>query len=192
MLMVGKEVPDFESDAYVDGKIKHIKLSDYRGKFVVLCFYPGDFTYVCPTELYSMASVYDELKDLGVEVLSCSTDSVHSHKVWHETSDLIKDVQFPMLADTTGEIAKKFEVYDEDHGVAVRGRFIINTDGILKAVEVLYPNVGRNVKELIRQIKAFIYVKKHPSEVTPAGWEPGKKTLEPSIELSGKVYTVWP
>ena len=192
MRMVGKEVPDFEADAYINGEIKRIKLSDYRGRFVVLCFYPGDFTYVCPTELYSMASVYEELKKLGVEVLSCSTDSVHSHKVWHETSDLIKDVQFPMLADTTAEIAKKFEVYDEDQGAAVRGRFIIDTDGILKAVEVLYPNVGRNVKELIRQIKAFLYVKEHIGEVAPAGWEPGKKTLEPSIELSGKVYTVWP
>ena len=193
MLMVGKEVPDFETDAFfpTDGGIDKIKLSDYRGKWVVLCFYPADFTFVCPTEINAMARAYDELKKMGVEVISMSTDTVFSHKVWHETSELIKPVKFAMGADPTGKVSRLYEVYDEESGTAVRGRFIIDPDGILRGVEVLYPNVGRNVKELIRQIKAFQYVREHPDQVAPAGWEPGKKTFAPDIKIAGKVYTVW-
>ena len=193
MLMVGKEVPDFETEAFFpeEGASDKIKLSDYRGKWVVLCFYPADFTFVCPTEINAMARAYDELKKMGVEVISMSTDSVFSHKVWHETSELIKPVKFTMGADPTGEVSKLYEVYDEESGTAVRGRFIIDPDGILKGVEVLYPNVGRNVKELIRQIKAFQYVREHPDQVAPAGWEPGKKTFKPEMKIAGKVYTVW-
>ena len=193
MLMVGKEVPDFTAQAYFleEKNVDTVKLSDYRGQWVVLCFYPADFTFVCPTEINSVARVYDELQKMNVEVLSVSTDTVFSHKVWHETSDLIKVVKFPMVADPKAELARKYEVYDEDEGVAVRGRFLIDPDGILRAVEVVYPNVGRNVKELIRQIKAFQYVREHPDEIAPAGWEPGKKTFKPGIEIAGEVYKVW-
>ncbi len=193
MLMVGKEVPDFEAQAYFPqgGSVEKIKLSDYRGQWVVLCFYPADFTFVCPTEINSVARVYDELQKLNVEVLAISTDTVFSHKVWHESSELIKPVKFPMVSDPKGAVARLYEVYDEEEGVAVRGRFLIDPDGILRAVEVVYPNVGRNVKELIRQIKAFQYVRKNPDEIAPAGWEPGKKTFKPGIEIAGKVYKVW-
>jgi len=191
--MVGKTVPDFEAQAYfpVEKTIEKIKLSDYKGGWVLLCFYPADFTFVCPTEINAVARVYDELQKLEVEVLAISTDTVFSHKVWHESSDLIKPVKFPMVSDSKGEISRLYEVYDEEEGIAVRGRFIIDPDGILRAVEVVYPNVGRNVKELIRQIKAFQYVRKNPSEITPAGWEPGKKTFKPGIDIAGKVYEIW-
>lgn len=193
MLMVGKTVPDFEAQAYfpVDKTIEKVKLSDYRGQWVLLCFYPADFTFVCPTEINAVAGVYEELQKLEVEVLAISTDTVFSHKVWHEESELIKPVKFPMVSDSKGEISRLYEVYDEDEGTAVRGRFIIDPDGILRAVEVVYPNVGRNVKELIRQIKAFQYVRKNPNEIAPAGWQPGRKTFKPSIDIAGKVYEVW-
>ncbi len=193
MLMVGKQVPDFEAQAYFpqDKTVEKIKLSDYQGQWVVLCFYPADFTFVCPTEINSIARVYSELQKLNVEVLAVSTDTVFSHKVWHESSELIKPVKFPMVSDPKGAVCRLYEVYDEDEGVAVRGRFLIDPDRILRAVEVVYPNVGRNVKELIRQVKAFQYVREHPDEIAPAGWEPGKKTFKPGIEIAGEVYKVW-
>ena len=193
MLMVGKEVPDFEAQAYfpVDKIVEKVKLSDYRGQWVILCFYPADFTFVCPTEINAVARVYGELQKLEVEVLAVSTDTVFSHKVWHEESDLIKPVKFPMVADPKGEVSRMYEVYDEEEGAAVRGRFLIDPDGILRAVEVVYPNVGRNVKELLRQVKAFRYVREHSDEIAPAGWEPGKKTFKPGIDMAGKVYKIW-
>jgi peroxiredoxin len=193
MLMVGKKVPDFEAQAYfpVEGTMEKVKLSDYEGQWTLLCFYPADFTFVCPTEINAVARVYSELQKLNVEVLAVSTDTVFSHKVWHENSDLIKPVKFPMLADPKGEVCRLYEVYDDGEGLAVRGRFLIDPDGILRAVEVVYPNVGRNVKELLRQIKAFQYVREHPDEIAPAGWEPGKKTFKPGFSIAGKVYQIW-
>lgn len=193
MVKVGQKAPDFSAKAYVDDEFKEVKLSDYEGKWRVLCFYPGDFTFVWPTELSAVAVKYGELQDLGVEVLSVSTNSHQVHKMWQE-AELSKmvdgGVPFPMLSDTSGKIGRLYGVYDEESGVDVRGRFLIDPDGVLQAMEVLTPPVGRNVEELIRQVKAFQHVR-DTGEATPSGWQPGKKTLKPGPDLVGKVWKEW-
>jgi len=195
MIRVGQKAPDFEASAYHKGKFKNVKLSDYDGQWRVVCFYPGDFTFVWPTELSAVAVKYDELKELDVEVLSVSTNSVHSHKIWDETelSKMVKGgIPYPMLSDSAGKIGKKYGVYDEESGVDVRGRFIIDPDGVLQAMEVLTPPVGRNVEELIRQLKAFQLVRETDgNQVTPSGWQPGKPTLSPGPDAVGKIYKQW-
>jgi alkyl hydroperoxide reductase subunit AhpC len=190
---VGQKAPDFEANAYVNGGFKKVKLSDYKDKWVVICFYPGDFTFVWPTELASVAARYKELQDMGVEVLSCSVDSQFTHKIWQEVelSKMVDGgVPFPMLSDTGGNIGTLYGVYDEDGGVNIRGRFLIDPDGILQAMEVLTPPVGRNVDELVRQVQAFQHVRK-TGEPTPSGWRPGKKSLKPGPDLVGKVWEAW-
>jgi peroxiredoxin (alkyl hydroperoxide reductase subunit C) len=190
---VGRPAPDFEASAYVNGGFKNVKLSDYKGKWVVLFFYPGDFTFVCPTELAALALKHKELKALGMQVLAMSVDSRFVHKAWQE-EELSKmvpgGVRFPMLTDPGGCIGKMYGVYDEDAGTDVRGRFLIDPDGIIQSIEVLSPSVGRNVMELMRQVRAFQHVRKS-GEVTPSGWQPGKRTLKPSAALAGKVAKVW-
>lgn len=190
---VGKPAPDFEAHAYIDGGFRPVKLSDYRGKWVVMCFYPGDFTFVCPTELAAIAARYDEMAELGVQVISFSTDSRFSHKIWNETelSKMIPGgLPFPMLTDPAGRIGQVYGVYDEEASVDNRGRFIIDPDGVVQAIEILTPSVGRNVDELIRQLQSFQHVRA-TGEVTPAGWKPGMPTLKPSPELAGKVWEQW-
>jgi alkyl hydroperoxide reductase subunit AhpC len=190
---VGKPAPDFEASAFIDGGFKNIRLSDYKEQWIVLCFYPGDFTFVWPTELAAVAAKHEELKSLGVQVLSVSTDSRFTHKIWQE-EELSKMVSggfpFPMLSDAGGRIGTVYGVYDEEAGVDIRGRFLIDPDGIIQAMEVLTPTVGRNVAELIRQVKAFQHVRE-TGEVTPSGWQPGKPTLKPGPNLAGKVWEVW-
>jgi alkyl hydroperoxide reductase subunit AhpC len=190
---VGKPAPDFEASAYVDGGFKNIKLSDYRGKWVVLCFYPGDFTFVWPTELTAVAAKHDELEKLGVQVLAMSTDSRFTHKIWQEEelSKMVEGgVRFPMLSDAGGRIGSVYGVYDEDAGVDIRGRFLIDPDGVIQSMEVMTPPVGRNVAELLRQVKAFQHVRE-TGEATPSGWQPGKPTLKPGPELVGRVWELW-
>lgn len=195
MIKVGKPAPDFSASGYHKGKFVNVNLSDYKGKWVLLCFYPGDFTFVWATEVSAVAEKYDELQDLDVEVLSVSVDSVFVHKVWNdnELSKMIdKDIPYPMLSDQDGSIGKKYGIYDEEAGVETRGRFIIDPDGNVQAYEVLTPPVGRNVSETIRQIKAFQLVRESEgSEATPSGWKPGKKTLKPGPDLVGNVWKEW-
>jgi peroxiredoxin (alkyl hydroperoxide reductase subunit C) len=191
---VGKPAPEFTTKGYVQGEIKTVKLADYRGKWVMLYFYPGDFTFVCPTELTAVALKYEEIKSLGAEVLAISVDSPFTHKVWQEgeLSKLIPGgLPYPMLSDPGGRIGEAYGVYDEEGGVDIRGRYLIDPDGVLQAMEVLAPAVGRNVAEMIRQIRACQYVRENQGEATPAGWEPGKKTLKPGEELVGKVCEIW-
>ena len=136
---------------------------------------------------------YDKLQELGVEVLSVSTDSVHSHKIWNDTelSKMVgNDIPFPMVSDQNGAIGRLYDVYDEASGINVRGRFLIDPEGIIQAAEILTPPVGRNPAELIRQIKAFQHHQK-TGEVMPSGWTEGKKTLKPSPELTGNVWKEW-
>jgi len=190
---VGKPAPDFETSAYANGDIIKLKLSSYKGKWVVLYFYPADFTFVCPTELTAVARRYEELKELEVEVLSISTDTPFTHKAWqdHELSQMIPGgLPYPMLSDPGGRIGTMYGVYDDDSGLNLRGRFLIDPDGIIQSAEILSAPVGRQVKEMIRQIKAFRLVRES-GEATPAGWEPGEKTLIPSTELIGKVCEIW-
>jgi len=192
-MLVTKQAPNFTGSAFYQGKYKKVSLEDYRGKWVVLCFYPGDFTYVWPTEISHIAVSYDKLQALGVEVLSVSTDSVHSHKIWNETelSKMIgNDVPFPMVSDQNGAIGKLYDVYDEASGTNVRGRFLIDPEGIIQAAEILTPPVGRNPAELVRQIKAYQHHQK-TGEVMPSGWTEGKKTLKPSPGLTGNVWKEW-
>lgn len=195
MIKVGKPAPLFHAPAYYEGKFTNISLEDYKGKWVLLCFYPGDFTFVWATEVSAVAEKYSELKELDVEVLSVSVDSTFVHKMWndHELSKMIgKDIPFPMLADQNGNIGKLYGIYDEDSGTETRGRFIIDPDGIVQGFEVLTPPVGRNVSESIRQIKAFQLVRATKgAEVTPSGWKPGKKTLKPGTDLVGNVWKEW-
>lgn len=195
MVKVGKPAPDFTASAYSAGNFFNISLSELKGKWVLLCFYPGDFTFVWATEISAVAEKYEEFKNLGVEVLSCSVDSIFVHKMWndHELSKMInRDIPFAMLSDQDGSIGKMYGIYDEDSGVETRGRFIIDPDGIIQGFEVLTPPVGRNVQESIRQIQAFQLVRASGgTEATPSGWRPGKQTLKPGPDLVGNVWKVW-
>ncbi len=187
MVRINAQAPDFTATAYQNDDTKKVSLSDYKGKWVVLFFYPKDFTYVCPTELGELADHYKELKDLNVEVLSVSTDTDVVHKAWHDTSETIKKIQFPMISDPTGRISKDYDVYIEDEGVADRGTFLIDPDGKIKAFEVHEDSIGRSAKELVRKIKAAQFVRNHKGQVCPASWEEGSKTLKPGLDLVGKI-----
>jgi NADH-dependent peroxiredoxin subunit C len=185
-------VPDFSIDAFDPAKNEftkvHLGAIMQQQKWLILFFYPADFTFVCPTELEDLALKHEELKLIGVEVVSVSTDTKHSHLAWHQAERLLKDVKFTMGADPTGKISKMFGVYDEATGLALRGTFLINPEGKLAASEVNYNDVGRNADELVRKVKANIYLATHPDEACPAKWKQGDKTLTPSAKLVGKVY----
>jgi peroxiredoxin (alkyl hydroperoxide reductase subunit C) len=185
--IINKEAPGFTTDAYINDEIEKISLEQYKGKWVVLFFYPADFTFVCPTELGSLADAYSELQKLDVEVLSVSTDTAFVHKAWHDTSETIKKIAFPMIADPTGKISKSYGVYIDTEGITYRGTFLIDPDGILKAFEIHDNSIGRSSVELIRKIKAAQFVKKYGDKVCPANWEPGKDTLKPALNLVGKI-----
>ncbi len=187
MVKIGHQIVDFELEAFQDEDIKKIKLSNYRGKWLVLIFYPADFTFVCPTELEEAADNYEEFKKLDAEVLSISTDTVFVHKAWHDQSPAIGKIKFPMVADPTGNLCREFGTYIEEEGLSLRGTFIIDPDGILKALEINDNSIGRSAKELLRKLQAAIYVKTHKGQVCPASWEPGKETLEPGLNLVGKI-----
>lgn len=187
MIEINKEAPKFVLEAFHDGKIKKINLEDYRGKWVVLFFYPADFTFVCPTELGELADNHKDFQELGAEILSISTDTVFAHKAWHDNSETIKKIKYPMLADPTGKVCRDYCTYIEEEGVSLRGTFLIDPDGILKAFEIHNNSLGRNVKELIRKIQAADFVHKNGDKVCPANWTPGKETLKPGIDLIGKI-----
>jgi alkyl hydroperoxide reductase subunit AhpC len=196
MIRVGQKALDFEAPAYYNGEFTSIKLSDYLGKWVALCFYPGDFTFVWATEISAVAEKNEEFEKLGAQVLSMSTDSMFVHKMWvdNELSKMTSSgtIPYPMMSDGGGKIGEVFGVYDENAGVDVRGRFLIDPDGIVQGFEVLTPPVGRNVSETLRQIQAFQVVRNSKgTEATPSGWRPGKDTLKPGPELVGKVWESW-
>ncbi len=184
---INSPAPVFEAKTFHGDKETKVKLTDYKGKWVVLFFYPADFTFICPTELGDMADHYSELQKLGVEVLSVSTDTVFVHKAWHDNSQTIKKIRFPMLADPTGTICKAYGTYIAHEGLSLRGTFIIDPDGILKSFEINDNSIGRSSAELIRKVKAAQFVKAHGGEVCPANWQPGSKTLKPGLDLVGKI-----
>src|SRR3989338_2737249 len=161
MIRINEEVPDFSAKAFHENKVKEIKLSNYKGKWVVVFFYPADFTFVCPTELEELAGKYEELKRMNVEVLSVSTDTEFVHKAWHDNSPAIKKVNYPMVADPTGKICKLFGTYIKEEGLSLRGTFIIDPDRKLKAFEIHDNSIGRSADELIRKIQAAQFVREH-------------------------------
>ena len=189
---VGLPVPPFALETYdpTEGAFGTVDLGALReqGKWTVLFFYPADFTFVCPTELADLASRHKELMDMGAEVISVSTDTKFTHMAWKLDERMLADVKFKMAADTTGEVSRFFDVYDDDTGLALRGTFIINPEGVLVSQEVNFYNVGRNGDELVRKMEANTYLKDHPAEACPAKWTPGAKTLTPGEKLVGKVY----
>ena len=187
MVKIGHKIPEFELSAYHNNDIKKIKFSEYKGKWLVLLFYPADFTFICPTELEDAANHYEEFQKAGAEVLSVSTDTVYAHKAWRDVSPAIKKIKFPMIADPTGNLCREFGTYMDEAGLSLRGSFIIDPDGVLKAYEIHDNSIGRSAKEILRKVQAAKFVRENKGEVCPASWEPGKKTLKPGLDLVGKI-----
>jgi len=187
MSQIGKQIVDFNVQSFVNNDFKAVSKADVLGKWSVFFFYPADFTFVCPTELEDLANKYEEFKSINTEVFSVSTDTHFVHKAWHDTSETIKKIKYPMLADPTGVLARGFDVMIEEIGLAERGTFIVNPEGEIVSYEVIAGNVGRNAEELLRKLKALQFVAANPSEVCPAKWEQGNETLKPSIDLVGKI-----
>lgn len=185
--LIGTELPDLELKIYHEDKEKKIKLSDYRGKWLALIFYPADFTFICPTELEEAAELYPKFKAEGAEVMSVSTDTVFVHKAWHDHSPAIKKISFPMIADPTAQLCRSLGTYIENEGLSLRASFIIDPDGIVKAYEVHHNDIGRSGAELLRKLQAAKFVREHGGEVCPAKWQPGDKTLTPGLDLVGKI-----
>jgi peroxiredoxin (alkyl hydroperoxide reductase subunit C) len=185
MSLIEKEISDFSVQAYHNNSFKPVTKGDILGKWSVFFFYPADFTFVCPTELEDLANIYDQFKAAGCEVYSVSCDTHFIHKAWHDVSKTIQKIQFPMLADPTGKLARDFEVMIESDGVAERGSFIVNPEGKIVAYEVINGNVGRNAAELFRRVQACQFVAEHGDQVCPAKWTPGAETLKPSLDLVG-------
>jgi peroxiredoxin (alkyl hydroperoxide reductase subunit C) len=187
MSLINTQVKPFKAQAYQNGKFISVSDADLKGKWSVVVFYPADFTFVCPTELGDLADHYAEFKKLGVEVYSVSTDTHFTHKAWHDASDTIKKIQYPMVADPTGAITRNFGVMIEEEGLALRGTFLINPEGQIKVCEIHDLGIGRDAKELLRKVQAAQHVAANPGEVCPASWKPGASTLKPSLQLVGKI-----
>jgi len=185
--LINTKIPDFKSQAYHEGNFKTVTQNDLKGKWSILFFYPADFTFVCPTELGDMAEKYPEFKKMGVEVYSVSTDTHFTHKAWHDTSETIKKIQYPMLADPTGHLSRAFGVHIEEEGLAYRGTFVIDPEGRIKIAEIHDNGIGRNADELLRKVQAAQFVAQHSGEVCPAKWKPGAATLKPGVNLVGKI-----
>ncbi len=185
--LIGQVLPDLSVEIYQNDKTPMVKLSDYRGKWLILFFYPADFTFVCPTELEEMAILYGEFQKLNAEIMSVSTDTVFVHKAWHDHSPAIKKITFPMAADPTGNLCRSLGTYIPNEGLSLRGTFIVDPEGVVKAMEIHDNSIGRSAKEVLRKLQAAIYVREHGGEVCPASWQPGDKTLTPGMDLVGKI-----
>ncbi len=187
MSLINTEVKPFKATAYHNGKFVPVSNEDLKGKWSVFVFYPADFTFVCPTELGDLADQYAAFKELGVEIYGVSTDTHFTHKAWHDTSETIAKVKYPLVADPTGTLTRNFDVMIEEEGLALRGTFVIDPQGKIKLCEIHDNGIGRDAKELLRKVQAAQYVASHPGEVCPAKWTPGAKTLAPSLDLVGKI-----
>ncbi|ATC93233.1 alkyl hydroperoxide reductase subunit C [Pseudoalteromonas tunicata] len=185
--LINTKLKTFKATAYHNGDFKALTEQDLLGKWSVVFFYPADFTFVCPTELGDLADNYAKFQELGVEIYSVSTDTHFAHKAWHDSSDTIGKVQFPMIGDPTGTITRNFGVMIEEDGLALRGTFVMNPEGEIKIVETHDLGIGRSATELLRKIQAAQYVASHDGEVCPAAWQPGEETLAPSLDLVGKI-----
>jgi peroxiredoxin (alkyl hydroperoxide reductase subunit C) len=187
MSLINTAVKPFKATAFQNGKFIEVTEQSLKGKWSVFVFYPADFTFVCPTELEDLADNYSKFKELGVEIYGISTDTHFAHKAWHDTSEAIKKVRYPLIGDPTATITRNFDVLIEEEGLALRGTFVINPDGHIKTAEIHDNGIGRDASELLRKVKAAQYVAKHPGEVCPAKWQEGAATLKPSLDLVGKI-----
>lgn len=187
MSFIGREISDFRVEAFVRGEFQTVTKEDILGKWNIFFFYPADFTFVCPTELEDLAEKYEDFQKAGCEIYSVSCDTHYVHKAWHDVSKTIKKIQYPMLADPTGALARDFDVMIEEKGLAERGSFIVNPEGKVVVYEVIAGNVGRNAEELFRRLLASQFVAEHGDEVCPAKWQPGAETLKPSLNLVGLI-----
>ena len=187
MSLINTTVAPFEATAYQNGEFIQVTEESLKGQWSALVFYPADFTFVCPTELEDLADNYAEFQRLGVEIYGVSTDTHFAHKAWHDTSDAIAKVNYPLIGDPTGKLTRNFGVMIEEQGLALRGTFLIDPDGIIKACEIHDNGIGRDADELLRKVKAAQYVAAHPGEVCPAKWREGETTLTPSLDLIGKI-----
>lgn len=185
--LINTEILPFNATAYHNGNFVEVSEATLKGKWSVVFFYPADFTFVCPTELGDLADNYAEFQKMGVEIYAVSTDTHFTHKAWHDTSDTIGKLQFPMVGDPTGAITRNFGVMIEAAGLAERGTFVMDPDGKIQVIEITAGGIGRNAEELLRKIKAAQYVRNHPGEVCPAKWKEGEETLAPSLDLVGKI-----
>ncbi|MBV61463.1 alkyl hydroperoxide reductase subunit C [Abyssibacter profundi] len=187
MSLINTQVQPFKATAFQAGEFIEVSEETFKGQWSAIVFYPADFTFVCPTELEDLADLYDEFKQIGVEIYGVSCDTHFAHKAWHDTSEAIGKVKYPLIGDPTGRLARAFQVMIEEEGIALRGTFLINPEGEIKLCEVHDNGIGRNASELLRKVKAAQYVASHPGEVCPAKWKEGEKTLTPSLDLVGKI-----
>ena len=187
MSLINTKVKPFKATAFHQGKFVDVSNETIKGKWSVFVFYPADFTFVCPTELEDLANTYAEFQKLGVEIYGVSTDTHFAHKAWHDTSEAIKKVTYPLVGDPTATLARNFEVLIEEEGLALRGSFVVSPEGLIKLYEIHDNGIGRDASELLRKVKAAQYVASHPGEVCPAKWTEGAKTLKPSLDLVGKI-----
>ena len=190
MSLINTQIQPFEANAYHNGEFIKVSDASLKGQWSVLIFMPAAFTFNCPTEVEDAADNYAEFQKLGTEVYGVSTDTHFTHKAWHDTSDTIKKVQYPLVGDPSHQLARFFEVLiteGEDTGLALRGTFIVDPEGRIKTIEVHDNGIGRDAKETLRRLKAAQYVASHPGEVCPAKWEEGAQTLKPSLDLVGKI-----
>ena len=185
--IINSQVPEFKVQAFQNGSFKTVSSEDIKGKWAIFFFYPADFTFVCPTELVDMADNYGKFQEMGVEVYSVSTDSHFVHKAWHDASETIRKIKYPMLADPTGALSRAFGVMIEEEGMAYRGTFLVNREVKIKIAEIHDNGIGRYADELLRKVEAAQFVASHPNEVCPAKWKKGEATLKPSIDLVGKI-----
>ncbi|MFD0666189.1 alkyl hydroperoxide reductase subunit C [Ramlibacter sp. MAHUQ-53] len=187
MSVINTQIKPFKNAALKQGKFIEVSDETVKGKWSVFFFYPADFTFVCPTELGDVADKYAEFQKLGVEIYSVSTDTHFVHKAWQDASDTIRKIQYTMIGDPTGTLTRNFECMREAEGLADRGTFIVDPQGVIQAVEITAEGIGRNAADLLRKVKAAQYVASHPGEVCPAKWEEGAATLKPSLDLVGKI-----
>jgi len=187
MSLIGTEVKPFKAQAYRNGEFIEVTEENFKGKWSVVCFYPADFTFVCPTELEDLQEQYETLKSLGAEVYSVSTDTHFTHKAWHDTSAAIGKIQYTMIGDPSHVLSRNFDVLIEADGLADRGTFIIDPDGIIQTVEINAGGIGRDATQVVSKLKAAQYVRNNPGEVCPAKWKEGAATLKPSLDLVGKI-----
>ena len=187
MSIINTQVQPFKTQAFHNGKFVEVSNDSIKGKWSVFIFMPAAFTFNCPTEIEDAADNYAEFQKLGAEVYIVTTDTQFSHKVWHETSPAVGKAKFPLVGDPTHALTRAFGVHIDAEGLALRGTFVVNPDGVIKTLEIHDNAIARDVKETLRKLKAAQYVAKHPGEVCPAKWNEGAKTIAPSIDLVGKI-----